>query len=264
MAVTTAAELSRPLARLSGCWDELADADALWAVLSGPDRKGGRWSLEEFVAAGEQEIDHHLERAHTLYGRPIRRSLALDFGCGAGRLVHPLARRFGRVVGVDVSPAMIEHARRTTSEFGNVELVVNTSPTLESFESGTFDFVYTNLVLQHVPSLSLIESYVGELVRITAPDGIAVLQAPHTIPAAHRLQPLRRFYGLLRLLGVPSRFLILRTPLQPMHMTAIPRGRFEAAVAAAGGTVLGVEPDGPFAFRYAIAGPATRNGIEGH
>jgi SAM-dependent methyltransferase len=254
MATSTVAP-SRPLAQLSGSWDELAKADAFWAVLSRPERKGGRWTLDEFVAAGEQEIDEQLERADSVYGLPTRRLQALDFGCGSGRLVHPLASRFERVVGVDVSPAMVEHARRVTAEFDNVELIVNATPTLEMLASGTFDFVYSHLVLQHVPTLRLIEAYVRELVRVTAPGGIALLQAPHTIPRAHRLQPLRRFYALLRRLGVPSEFLILRTPLQPMRMTAIPRERFEAAVVEAGGTVLGVESDGPFAYRYAIAGP---------
>lgn len=110
-------------------------------------------------------------------------------------------------------------------------------------------------MLQHVPKAELIENYVRELVRITSPGGIALLQAPHSIPMAYRLQPIRRLYELLRRFGVPAQVLILRTPIQPMRMTALPRERFEAAVVAAGGTILGVEPSGPHAFRYAIGGP---------
>jgi SAM-dependent methyltransferase len=241
------------LLRLSRDWDDLADADALWAVLSAPERKGGRWSVDDFLASGEQEIAQQLDAARVEFGLPLRHERALDFGCGAGRLVDALAGRFASVVGVDVSATMIETARRLTAARTNVELVVNTKPTLD-FEDGTFDLVYTNLVLQHVPSPRLIEGYVRELVRITAPGGIALLQAPAAIPAMYRLQPLRRTYDLLRRLGVPSRALILKTPLQPMRMTALPRARFEAAARAAGGTVLRATPDGAHGFRYAIAG----------
>ena len=78
------ADASEMLVRLSREWDELAEADALWAVLSAPDRKGGRWTIEEFLASGEQEIREGLDSAHAEYGLPYRRDRALDFGCGAG------------------------------------------------------------------------------------------------------------------------------------------------------------------------------------
>jgi 2-polyprenyl-3-methyl-5-hydroxy-6-metoxy-1,4-benzoquinol methylase len=211
--------------------------------------------VEEFLAAGEQEIAAQLDHARSVYGRPSRHDRALDFGCGAGRLVHALAARFREVLGVDVSEAMVEHARRITAGCENVTYLVNTSPALDRLPSGSFDLVYTNLVLQHVPTPRLVEGYVRELVRVTAPGGIALLQAPDAISLAYRLQPLRRTYGLLRKVGVPAHVLILRTPLQPMRLTALRRERFEAAVEAAGGQVLGVEPDGAQGFCYAIAGP---------
>ncbi|MGZ4408331.1 MAG: class I SAM-dependent methyltransferase, partial [Gaiellaceae bacterium] len=174
-----------------------------------------------------------------------------------------LAGRFGSVVGVDVSQAMLDHGRRLTADRSNVAFVLNTKPVLD-FDSGSFDLVYTNLVLQHVPSPDLIESYVRELVRITAPGGVALLQAPHSIPAVYRLQPRRRAYDLLRRLGVPTNALIRRTPLQLMRMTPLPRPRFEAAVRAAGGEILAVKPDGAHGYRYSVAGASGLAGHAGH
>ena len=254
-----AADTSDALIRLSREWDELAEADALWAVLTAPDKKGGRWTIAEFLASGEQETREALDFAQAQYGLPYRHDRALDFGCGAGRLVHALAGRFGSVVGVDVSRVMLEHGRRLTADRNNVAFVLNTNPVLR-FDSGSFDFVYTSLVLQHVPSPELIEGYVRELVRITAPGGIALLQAPHSIPPVYRLQPRRRAYDLLRRLGVPANALIRRTPIQPMRMTPLPRPRFEAAVHAAGGELIGVMPDGAHGYRYSVAGSATHHG----
>ena len=252
---STAIGATDALSDLAQAWDELAEADAMWSVLSDPDRKGGRWTTEDFIAAGEQEIAERLADARTRHGRPRAYGRALDFGCGAGRLVHALSSRFEEVVGVDVSPVMIERAELLTAGRANVTLVVNREPSLGRFPDGAFDLVYTNIVLQHVPTPALIEGYVRELVRVTAPGGIALIQVPHRIPFAYRLQPLRRGYGALRRLGVPARALILRTPLQPMRMTALPRERVEQAVRAAGGEVLSIEPDGDSAYRYAIAGP---------
>jgi SAM-dependent methyltransferase len=254
-AVPADAPTDRVLAGLQREWDELAQTDALWAVLTDPARKGGRWTVEEFLAAGETEIEAVLERTAAL-GGPARRGRALDFGCGAGRLTRALSLRFDEAVGVDVSPEMVRRARELNGDRDNVELVVNAAPDLAFLPSRSFDLAYSNIVLQHLPSSDLAASFARELLRVTAPDGVAVFQAPDAIPLRFRLQPLRRAYAGLRRLGVPARALILRTPLQPMRMTPLPRARVEALVADAGADLLAVEPDGAFGFRYYATGAA--------
>ena len=83
-------------------WDHHATTDPLWAVLSFPDKSGGRWTLREFMKTGEREIALLFHRVAELQlTLPQRR--ALDFGCGVGRLTQALARRHQRVVGVWVS-----------------------------------------------------------------------------------------------------------------------------------------------------------------
>lgn len=245
------------LARLRREWDELAEADALWAVLTDPGRKGGRWTVEEFLAAGESEIAAALARAGGL-GRPARHGRALDFGCGAGRLTRALALRFEEAVGVDVSEAMVRRARELHADLPNARFVVNAAADLALFAEGSFDLVYSSIVLQHLPASRLAASFARELLRVTAPDGAAIFQAPDAIPLRYRLQPLRRGYAALRRLGVPSRALILRTPLQPMRMTPLPRAQVEALVAAAGAELLAVDPDGAFGFRYYATGRGGR------
>jgi trans-aconitate 2-methyltransferase len=50
----------------------------------------------------------------------------LDAGCGSGRMTRHLLDRLpeGRVIGVDGSPAMIDHAREALGERPNLELIV--------------------------------------------------------------------------------------------------------------------------------------------
>ena len=44
------------LARLRRHWDEFGRTDPLWAILTAPDKKGNRWSVDEFLATGREEI----------------------------------------------------------------------------------------------------------------------------------------------------------------------------------------------------------------
>jgi SAM-dependent methyltransferase len=230
-------------------WERLATEDPLWAVLTDPARRGRRWRVEDFLATGEAEIAGVLEEAAGL-GLPERRGSALDFGCGAGRLTRALSLRFERAVGVDISAEMIRVAHELNADRPNCEFVVNEAPDLARFESGSFDFVYSSIVLQHLPGRDVALGYVGELVRVLADDGLLVFQVPQRLAPLRQLQLARRLYAAARRLGVSDRTLLRRTPLTPMRMLALPEPEVRAVVAAAGGTVLRVDAD---TGRYVVA-----------
>lgn len=171
----------RDLKAVRDTWDHLGRRDPYWAVLTNPGKEGGRWDLEEFFATGGEEIEELLHAVGHLL--PARRR-ALDFGCGVGRLSQALAEHFDRVDGVDVAPSMValaeEHAAspetsRRVSERCTFHL--NQRPDLHLFEDGTFDLAYSNITLQHMRA-GLAKVYMGELLRVLAPDGIAVFQLP--------------------------------------------------------------------------------------
>jgi ubiquinone/menaquinone biosynthesis C-methylase UbiE len=195
-------------------WEELASVDPLWAILTSADRRGGRWELAEFFDTGEAEIAEVLTIADDL-GDPVRRGRALDFGCGVGRLSRPLAERFRECVGLDISDGMVKLARELNEDRPNCRFVVNDAPDLEQFESDSFDFVYSSLVLQHMPSLEMVEAYVAEFLRVLRPGGLAVFQALSHIPLALRLQPRRHVYSFLRTMGLSEQLLLMRMKLTP-------------------------------------------------
>ena len=216
-------------------WEELAELDPLWAVLSDPAHAHGRWPLEEFFATGEGEVAGALEVAAEL-GLPQAFGDALDFGCGLGRLTRALGARFRRCVGVDVSARMVERARELNADVGSCEFVTTDADDLASFESGAFDLVYSSIVLQHLPSTDRIERYVGEFIRLLRPSGVAIFQIPAALPPRHRLQPRRRLYAALRRVGVPPARLY-RAGLNPIRITALSEVRTRAVVERAGGIV---------------------------
>lgn len=165
---------SRQLDRLRRVWQTLGRDDPLWAVLSHADKRGGRWDAQEFLATGQVEIDCQFA-ALAASGLPRGHELALDFGCGVGRLSRALASHFAQVIGVDVSASMVEAARRLNADVGNVEFRENASPRIERVADASVDFVFSHITLQHIPT-ALAAGYVEELLRVLAPGGVAVFQ----------------------------------------------------------------------------------------
>lgn len=218
-------------------WEKLAEVDPLWAVLTQPGKRGGRWDADEFLATGETEIAEVMDAAEGL-GLPALRRRALDFGCGAGRLTRALAGRFETAVGVDISAGMVETARSLNADVEGCEFRVNTSADLVQFGDGEFDFVYSSLVLQHLPDRKAVEGYVAEFLRVVASDGLVVFGLPAWIGWPYRLALSRRLYAALRRLGVGEGTILRRTPLTPMRMTAVPAADVRAFLERRGSRVL--------------------------
>jgi SAM-dependent methyltransferase len=157
-------------------WDELGKTDPLWAILTSPDRKGGKWDPAEFFESGRHEIAHTMRLAQTL-GLPARRETALDFGCGVGRLTQALCAWFERCCGVDIAPSMLELARRYNRHGDKCDYRLNAYGDLRIFPDGSFDLVHSNIVLQHMePQYSL--AYISEFARVLRPNGLLVFQIP--------------------------------------------------------------------------------------
>jgi ubiquinone/menaquinone biosynthesis C-methylase UbiE len=76
----------------------------------------------------------------------------LDVGCGPGNISADLANRLdaGTVVGIDLSPEVVEAARRDfATAYANLTFEVGDVYDL-AFDDGHFDVVYAHQVLQHL------------------------------------------------------------------------------------------------------------------
>jgi SAM-dependent methyltransferase len=162
------------LSRLQRHWDEFGRRDPLWAILRADQKKGNRWSLEEFLQTGRVDVSALMEYLEALRLN-VRRGRALDFGCGAGRLTRALTEHFHEVVGVDIAPSMIDLARRLHADEPRCRFFLNESERLDACESASVDLVYSKLVLQHI-SPRYVRRYLSEFVRVLAPDGVMVFQ----------------------------------------------------------------------------------------
>jgi ubiquinone/menaquinone biosynthesis C-methylase UbiE len=159
------------LDKLKNAWEGLASRDALSAILTDDSKAGGKWDLAEFMATGDAEIETVMNHLAAIGHPPDFRGAALDFGCGVGRLTQALARRFAACVGVDISEQMVRQAD-LLNQYPHCRYVASSAKRLP-FEDTSFAFLYSNIVLQHVPR-ALAKNYLREFIRVLAPGGVLV------------------------------------------------------------------------------------------
>jgi SAM-dependent methyltransferase len=221
-------------------WDELAGRDPLWAVLSCVEP--GAWDVAAFFESGGTEVCALLDGLER-EGLAPALGVALDFGCGVGRLTRALATRFDAAVGVDISSQMVEQAHRLNANAPACSFVHNPRADLRIFGDGAFDFVLSLIVLQHVSSTRAVRNYISEFVRITAAGGVIVFQLPTNVPLRVRLHPLRALNRLARHGPWLPQWLGGRLLRYSMVLRGLPEGQVRAVIEEAGAELVTVFPD---------------------
>jgi len=153
-------------------WDERARRNAFVYIASW--RKD--WDESSFFESGEEDylrlVDPILEKFQL---EPATRSVA-ELGCGAGRMTRSFARRFRSVCAVDVSEEMQSRAKGYLQSFSNIQWILSDGETLPQVESNSVDFVFSYLVLQHMPHKEVVFGSIKEMMRILSPGGAFLFQ----------------------------------------------------------------------------------------
>lgn len=107
-------------------------------------------AIDKFFETGEEHIEKVLAWISHYLTKDFQPARCLDFGCGVGRLVIPLAKRFPEVVGVDISRSMLDEAKRNCDKLGlsNVKFVESDDELSKA--EGKFDLIHSIIVLQHI------------------------------------------------------------------------------------------------------------------
>ena len=137
-------------------------------------------------------LNHAIWRASeaaVLASVPMRRPI-LDIGCGDGRFARLLFR--DRVeVGVDLSISQLTHAR----ESGAYDQVKIADATDLPFPDGSFETVFSNCVLEHIPA---VDAVCREAARVLRPGGGFVFTVP-----TDRFAELLFYPSMAGALGIP-------------------------------------------------------------
>jgi len=153
-------------------WDDRARRDAFLYIASW--RKD--WDETSFFASGEQD---YLRLVHPMLQKfrfdPAGKTIA-ELGCGAGRMTRSFAQRFHSVFAVDISAEMQARAKTYLQAFSNIHWVHSDGETLAGLESDSVDFLFSYLVLQHMPVQEVVFSSIREMMRILRPGGVFLFQ----------------------------------------------------------------------------------------
>lgn len=122
---------------------DLAAVQKLW------DYRAGEFNQHKKRAEGKRKIENlinFLQSHHMLH----QNSEVLDIGCGAGNYALDIAKSAKAVVGIDISPNMIKHAKENALRAGvnNVDFIVSPWETLNLKEKGwakKFDLVFASM-----------------------------------------------------------------------------------------------------------------------
>jgi demethylmenaquinone methyltransferase / 2-methoxy-6-polyprenyl-1,4-benzoquinol methylase len=168
-------------------FETIADRyDLITVLLSyGQDR---RWKKQLVAAAG-----------------PLRDCQALDLACGTGDIAFGLAGGGARVVGLDLTPRMLQLARAKPEAAGVRAFVAGDMMALP-FATARFDVVTTGYGLRNVPRL---EPAIDEIRRVLRPGGLLL-----SLDFDRPRHPLKRaiYLSYLTIVGSALGFVLHRDP----------------------------------------------------
>jgi ubiquinone/menaquinone biosynthesis C-methylase UbiE len=163
-------KIEQQLENMRRDWDARARENARYYVATGR----ADWTDEDFFASGEKSVSEEIltDMINICQGKEPKQMRVLEIGCGAGRLTRALSNLFGEVHAVDISAEMVAEARKALADRPNAHVYQNNGYDLSVVPALEFDFAFSAIVFQHIPSYNIIESYVREVHRLLRPGAL--------------------------------------------------------------------------------------------
>jgi 2-polyprenyl-3-methyl-5-hydroxy-6-metoxy-1,4-benzoquinol methylase len=109
-------------------WEEWGRRDPYFGVITDPKFRMSAMDAvikKEFFDSGESDVHYVMTLIKKFIDPGFAPKRVLDFGCGVGRTLVPLAKLAEQVVGIDVSRSMLQEARKNCDarQLRNVSLL---------------------------------------------------------------------------------------------------------------------------------------------
>jgi ubiquinone/menaquinone biosynthesis C-methylase UbiE len=143
------------------------------------DRRGVRETYDRIASHFSETREHAWPDVREFITESAPCAVALDLGCGNGRHAELLADRADRVVGVDLSGALLEeaHERAHNRGFGEAFDPVQGEAAALPLVADSVDLAVYIATLHHLPSRADRLESLDELARVLVPDGRALVSA---------------------------------------------------------------------------------------
>jgi SAM-dependent methyltransferase len=158
-------------------WEKFGAADPYYGVATDPRYHKANLTPEhrtDFFLSGAEHVANVLANIKQHVDPHFSPKLALDFGCGVGRLVVPMANFAGSVVGIDVSQSMLDEARKNCDQRGLKNVTLLRGDDCLSAVNGSYDFINSFIVFQHIPPVRGMQIFEHLLARLNT-GGVGVL-----------------------------------------------------------------------------------------
>lgn len=135
-------------------WERFGATDPYYGVMTDEKYRKGNLTpraRETFFKSGEEHIAKVMGSIRRHIDSTYAPRKALDFGCGVGRLVIPLAKLAEHVVGVDISESMINEAKRNCESVSVRNVMFLRSDDNLSQLNERYDLIHSYIVFQHLP-----------------------------------------------------------------------------------------------------------------
>jgi ubiquinone/menaquinone biosynthesis C-methylase UbiE len=153
-------------------WDERARNDAFHYIASWRQD----WTEESFFQSGEEDYQRLVAPVMERLRWDPQGKAMVELGCGAGRMTRAFARRFSHVYACDISTEMLKHGKTLNAEISNIEWTLTNGTDLSALGDASVDFVFSYIVLHHMPDRALALAYIREMMRLLKPDGLFLFQ----------------------------------------------------------------------------------------
>jgi SAM-dependent methyltransferase len=153
-------------------WDERARRNAFYYIASWKQK----WDLHSFLVSGEKDYEELVAPVLERCGLCAAGEVMIELGCGAGRMTCTFARLYKRVMAIDISGEMLKRARVIDTRQENILWVRVGGTDLSCVAGNSVDYLFSYLVLQHLPTDELVFGYVREFLRVLRPGGAFLFQ----------------------------------------------------------------------------------------
>jgi SAM-dependent methyltransferase len=167
---------------------------------------------QEFFQTGRNYVEWLMGFIRKNIDQNFHPKNSVDFGCGVGRLLIPIARESVSATGIEISPSMTEEAKANCQTAGMKSVRLVKTP--NELERGQFDFINSFIVFQHIPPVRGYEIF-PQLLALLQENGVGAVHFTYCDPGRRRDRYLNKVYRKLPFLFAFKNMLTGQPLLEP-------------------------------------------------